>query len=350
MEDIKSVDSENPDSLITAPRRRGRPRKNKATDRPSKPLDKKKISREQDDKTIVLHLPIFQNGPTRAKSAQAKSSDSDKNTFASENDPANDEAILTISDQESPTSQKTDGVRVDELIIELRKKNKLIKQMKEEIMTLKNAVGENAFMASREIRTIPMNISFVDNRTGKPIICERTNVVCWHDTCQFDTLPCFIPERYYEDTFYVFGCFCSFDCAAAYNLKLGDYKVSDRYSLIKKLHFLIKGTNDEIPVAPPCETLDKFGGPLTLDEFRKVSRMINKEYKLLLPPMINRIACIEERSKDKNITRSSPDPRSHAVDERNMIPVKKKLLHDGGGLDIIDSIGIKERRRGFFED
>jgi hypothetical protein len=339
-------------SIIDQPRKRGRPRKNKSVEKPIKHTEKRKSTRENENREIILHLPLF-----GGKAAANSSPDEDGNAFtmgegsASENiKEATDEAILTISDQESPPSDNDDEMHIGELISELKKKNKIIKQLREEISTLKNIVGESAFMSCREIRTIPSNVNFIDSKNGKTVVCEKTNIACWWCTYNFDTLPCFIPERYYNSAFYVFGNFCSYDCAAAYNIDLRDYKVSDRNSLIKKLYLTIKGTSDEIPVAPKREVLEKFGGPLTIEEYRKVSRGINKEYKLLLPPMINLIACIEEKSKDKNIIKSTiPEVKRSIIDEKNIIPVKKKLLHDSGSLNIMDTIGIKEKKRGFFE-
>lgn len=329
------------------PRKRGRPRKNKIIEKSVKYIEKKNPTKENENREIILHIPLFGSKTLNS------SPESEKNAFTmgegSENIKDTDDAILTISDQESPHSDDDDVLHIGELISELKKKNKIIKQLKDDISALKNAVNDNAFTSCREIHTIPLNVAFVDNKNGKTVICEKTNIACWWCTYTFDTLPCFIPERYSDNKFYVFGCFCSFDCASAYNLNLNDYKVSDRNSLIKKLCFTIKGTNDEIPVAPPREVLEKFGGPLSIEEYRMVSRTINKEYKLLFPPMVNLAVCIEEKAKDRNVAKNmTHDIKRSAVDEKNIIPVKKKLLHDGGCLNIIDTIGIKEKK-GFFD-
>lgn len=343
--------------VINAPRKRGRPRKNKTIEKPLKVPEKRRPIREIENREIILHLPLFGR---RTNS----SPDSEKNAFTmGENDDikseseeeieeirdVTEEAILTISDQESPKSDDEDNLHMGELINELKKKNKIIKQLKEDNQNLKTVVGENAFMSCREVKTIPMNVNFVSNKDGSTIICNHTNIACWWCTYQFDTLPCFIPERFYDNKFYVFGCFCSFDCATAYNLSLNDYKVSDRNSLIKKLYSAITGSNEEIPIAPSREVLERYGGPVTIDEYRKLSRSINKEYKLILPPLVNLIACVEERTKDKSVVKSSiPEVKRQTIDEKCIIPVKKKLLHDGEGLNIMDTLGIKEKRKGFF--
>ncbi|AYV80915.1 MAG: hypothetical protein Harvfovirus10_13 [Harvfovirus sp.] len=347
---------------INEPRKRGRPRKNKIVEKPFKLVEKKRPVKENDTREIILHIPLCK-GKSSASSAEDEfpdlteeneedlKEDSEKNAFASEtNDTVGEDAILTISDQDSDPSDEA-VQHVGELENENKKLHRLIKQLKSDNLALKNTLAESAFSASREVSIIPMNVSFIDTRSGKAKICDKTDICCWWDTCSFETLPVYIPERFYNGHFYVFGCFCSFDCAAAYNLKLNDYKVSDRYSLIKKLHFLIMGKNIDVPIAPPREVLDKFGGHMTIGEYRAVARMLNKEYKLLLPPMINQLACIEEKTKEcdrnshsshKSIPQNFQQYRGSNMGN-NMLPVKKKSLYSSNNLNIMDTIGIKEK-------
>jgi hypothetical protein len=355
--------------IINLPRKRGRPRKNKTTEKPTKEKivkDKKITAKDNENREIILHLPFVgrktNSSPDSEKNAftmgedsvtdapDGTKNDSDNDATKEAPDPV-DDAILTISDQESVNSnEQDDTLHMGELINELKKRNKVIKALRDEISTLKELVSDGAFVTCREIKTIPMNVSFVDIKNDKTIICEKTDIACWWCTYNFDTLPCFIPERFADGKFYVFGCFCSFDCAKAYNLSLNDYKVSNRNSLMRKLYNTIKGTDEDIPIAPARELLEKFGGHISIDEYRKISRSINKEYRLLLPPMVNLVACIEEKTKDKHIGKTPiPEIKRSFVDEKNIIPVKKKILHDSKSFNILDTIGIKEKKKGFFE-
>src|SRR5690349_6873648 len=45
---------------------------------------------------------------------------------------------------------------------------------------------------------------------------NKTKMHCWWCDHQFNNYPCFIPTKYYKKTYYVYGCFCSFNCAMAY--------------------------------------------------------------------------------------------------------------------------------------
>ena len=52
----------------------------------------------------------------------------------------------------------------------------------------------------------------------KGIWPEATNIKCWWCTLSFDDVPCFIPKKMRNGKYHVFGCFCSFNSAMAYNL------------------------------------------------------------------------------------------------------------------------------------
>ena len=54
---------------------------------------------------------------------------------------------------------------------------------------------------------------------------------------------------------------------------MNDYKINDRYSLIKKiyeeLHSNDSGKLKELKLAPPKEILKKYGGSIDIEEYRK---------------------------------------------------------------------------------
>lgn len=131
---------------------------------------------------------------------------------------------------------------------------------------------------------------------GKTIIEEITNIACWWCSYNFNTIPCFIPERYLDEKYYVFGCFCCINCAVAYIFSINDYKVWDRFSLIKKMYsFMIK--NNKLNISQNKEVLEKFGGCVSIEEWRKNSIQCSKEFKLIMPPMIPIIPIVEIKTK-----------------------------------------------------
>ena len=126
----------------------------------------------------------------------------------------------------------------------------------------------------------------IDITKGSAIIPKKTDIVCWWCTYNFDNEPWFIPEKYDNDTFYVFGCFCSPNCAIAYNQNLKDSKVIERHSYIKNLYSKITLSDncDDLVAAPPKEVLEKYGGPFTIERFRDSFNI--KKISLVMQPMI----------------------------------------------------------------
>ena len=91
-----------------------------------------------------------------------------------------------------------------------------------------------------------------------------------------------------SNTYILFGNFCSFECANAYNFSshCGSDKVWEINSLIQMLskHY---GNTKPIRPAPSRFLLNIFNGPLTIDEFRKGHSTNDKTHLLNLPPMIS---------------------------------------------------------------
>jgi hypothetical protein len=135
---------------------------------------------------------------------------------------------------------------------------------------------------------------------GNSFVCEKTHLCCWHDTEPFDNIPFFIVDKYCDGKYYVFGCFCSVECALAYNLNMGDYRMNSRNSLTRKLAQVIFGDDINLQIAQQKELLQKFGGPLTITQFRDKNLMCKKEFKMQIPPMMPLISIIEEHNKDEN--------------------------------------------------
>ena len=112
-------------------------------------------------------------------------------------------------------------------------------------------------------------------------------------------------EKYSDSNFYVSGCFCSFNCVGAYNLSLNDDKVWNRYSLLKLMYYMINKnkiisiSDIEINIAGPKELLKKYGGPMTIDEYRKNSKILGREYHKLIPPFIPVNSGFEEITNSK---------------------------------------------------
>lgn len=99
-----------------------------------------------------------------------------------------------------------------------------------------------------------------------------------------------MPHNYdsVNDTYLIYGSFCSLQCANAYNFSVhcGSDKVWEINSWIQILGKRY-GFDKPIRPAPSRYLLKMFNGNLTIEEFRKSHINNDKTYLLNIPPMIN---------------------------------------------------------------
>lgn len=148
------------------------------------------------------------------------------------------------------------------------------------------------------------NVSLYEKNKVLPILLEYSETnknkewptsvssCCFWCCEQFDSVPVGIPIKKLNNTFYMYGNFCSPECAAAYIFNEKKYMNDcwEKYSMLN----LIYGNNQPIKMAPSKICLKKFGGRLTITEFRNICTRLNKSYKVLLPPMVSVLPMIEE--------------------------------------------------------
>jgi hypothetical protein len=122
----------------------------------------------------------------------------------------------------------------------------------------------------------------------------NTSISCYWCCHRFNNIPFGIPVKYSDSKFHVYGCFCSLECAASYNMTNKDSvdELWERYNLINMLSRKLGYTNIVKP-APNRLSLKMFGGHMDIDEFRKyceTSKIININF----PPMMTITQQIEE--------------------------------------------------------
>jgi hypothetical protein len=117
---------------------------------------------------------------------------------------------------------------------------------------------------------------------------KNTNTKCYHCTYNFDTMPCAIPYRYSKKIYYVYGCFCSFECAYKYLLNNKIHKKQEVISLLHSLkkHFYNHEKTEPIVPAPNKEVLIDYGGNITIDEFRENNISKENQYNICIPPLV----------------------------------------------------------------
>lgn len=140
-------------------------------------------------------------------------------------------------------------------------------------------------------KTDKKNIDFdekkIDITYGSDTIPEKTKLRCWKCTFEFDNKPWGLPAKYCKGVYMTIGNFCSPNCALGYNLDLKDSRVIERNSLFKDYYRKKMGCNDkecdELIPAPSKEILDVYGGPYTIEQYRK--NFNKKKISIIEPPM-----------------------------------------------------------------
>jgi len=309
---------ENNIKILTVPKRkRGRPRKNELV-KTGKPKIIKSIKNEE----IILHMPL--------KMSDLKTKYLNKSeTNTTKKSDKNDSVVFTLEDIDIIEPKNKSNSSNKHLLKEIKKKNEIIEDLQNKINELNNNTQSN----TRKIKK--MNTNCIKSIDGK-IYPQKTNISCWWCTEKFDTVPIGLPTNYSNDTFSVLGVFCSFNCAAAWNAKESKYSIWDRYSLLHKLKYKIMGCNNKINIAPAKETLKKFGGYLSINEFRNKQKDKLKDFSIIIPPLISIIPFIEE---DNGLYKKKT--KKNKMDYLDKLKSKRKKPLPNDNYNLLHSMGIK---------
>jgi hypothetical protein len=123
---------------------------------------------------------------------------------------------------------------------------------------------------------------------------SNTSICCYWCCHRFDNPPFGIPVNYYNENFDVFGCFCSLECASAYNFKMQDNidEMWERHNLLNLLYRKLN-LGKVVKPAPDRLALKMFGGYMDIEEFRDFFKS-NKLVNVNFPPMSSLTQQIEE--------------------------------------------------------
>lgn len=136
-----------------------------------------------------------------------------------------------------------------------------------------------------------INHNYMNKYTRSTLISswpKQTDIHCFWCTESFSWCPFGLPFEYVkpDDNSGMYmkteGVFCSLNCAMAYNLNKRDNLTPERASLLHLMFYHLFKTDElkkkslmsfedfEISPALPKEMLNKFGGPLTIQEYRNL--------------------------------------------------------------------------------
>ena len=291
----------------TKKRKRGRPKKNtqkinkiqkkKKIQSKSKKysiLDTQKTPNQKVVESVLIHLPID------IKKFQ-------KEDIFFDNEFQNYDPNLLEPQPYDPKTNGNNDTLYQNIIIN-NKENKI--ENKNEY----NIHNKNEFI-NKKVKEIMVQFDDFNKINQWP---HTIDIKCWWCCHNFDSTPCGIPIKYENDSFYVMGCFCSFNCALSYNFNTKIDKKWERAGLIKLLHNKIFNVDEDVEYAPNRECLKDFGGYMTIDEFRK--NMSKLKYNINYPPMLSIIPQIEEVKIIKETNREND-----FQEKLNLVSEKMKL-------------------------
>ena len=117
---------------------------------------------------------------------------------------------------------------------------------------------------------------------------------CFWCTCDFDNPPVYIPKHFIKDSYHVYGCFCSPECATAFLMDENiDSSIKfERYHLLNHIYAKIYNYTNNIKPAPnPFYLLDKYYGNLNIQEYRallnnhRLFLIVDKPLTRILPEL-----------------------------------------------------------------
>jgi len=149
-------------------------------------------------------------------------------------------------------------------------------------------------------------------------ICDKKSACFWC-TCDFDTPPVYIPKYYVKETYNVYGCFCSPECATAYLMEenIDSSARFERYHFLNHIYSKVYDYNKNIKPAPnPYYLLDKYYGNLSIQEYRSLLR--NERLFLIVDKPLTRILPELHEDNDDFIINNKIIPS-------NTFQIKKKI-------------------------
>ena len=157
---------------------------------------------------------------------------------------------------------------------------------------------------------------------------------CFWCTCDFDTPPVYIPKYYVKETYNVYGCFCSPECATAHLMEenIDSSARFERYHFLNHIYSKIYDYNKNIKPAPnPYYLLDKYYGNLSIQEYRSLLR--NERLFLVVDKPLTRILPeLHEDNDDFIINNKIIPSNTFQVKKNQKKPTKSNILTDQFGL------------------
>tara|TARA_B100000900_G_scaffold409881_1_gene426560 strand:- start:318 stop:1349 length:1032 start_codon:yes stop_codon:yes gene_type:complete len=132
-----------------------------------------------------------------------------------------------------------------------------------------NNVGEDNISSMKQIWK---NIKILQKQFHFNETYNSKKACCFWCTCDFSNPPIHIPQNFVNNSYQVYGNFCSPECSVAFlmNEHIDSSQKFERYQLLNYIYGKVYNYSKSIKPAPnPYYLLDKYYGNLTIQEYRK---------------------------------------------------------------------------------
>jgi hypothetical protein len=133
---------------------------------------------------------------------------------------------------------------------------------------------------------------------------EKTEIACFWCCHGFASHPCAIPSHIMDEVWYMYGNFCSPECATAYLFKerIDNHVQWERYALLNSLYTddadIKANSSYGIRPAPPREILRMFGGTMDIGEYRALVHEKRLRVDVMTPPMVSIVQTMDTKPID----------------------------------------------------
>jgi hypothetical protein len=169
-----------------------------------------------------------------------------------------------------------------------------------------------------DIKEVWKKLKILEHKLHINNISDKKSACFWC-TYEFDNPPVYIPKHYIKESYHVYGCFCSPECATAYLMEenIDSSSKFERYHLINHIYAKIYDYEKNIKPAPnPYYMLEKYYGNLNIQEYRALLK--NERLFLVVDKPLTRILPELHEDNDDFIINNKIIPS-------NTYQIKKKL-------------------------
>lgn len=183
---------------------------------------------------------------------------------------------------------------------------------------------------AREYGPTKLLVEFA-NTKGTKELPSSTSMACFWCCDTFTGRPCVIPMCIIDNIWHVYGNYCNPQCAMAALLN-EPLDTHVRWERIALLNMLYGGAyaNGRIYPAPDRGVLQRFGGPMVIEEFRELCERGRMRVDIHMPPLISIIASMDTKPIDfyeSNIgssMQSASGPQDTSLKLKRSKPLKER--------------------------